>query len=82
VSDQPLAIGTMVICDITVPSLPRPLRALAEVAHSDSKDGRIVDRTVSIYKSGLKIIAINKDDLTRIENYIIDEKIRQRQGGK
>jgi len=65
-----------------VPSLPRPLRALAEVARSDSNDGRIVDRTVSIYKSGLKIIAINKDDLTRIENYIIDEKIRQRQGGK
>ncbi len=82
VSEQPLAIGTMVVCDITMPNLPRPLRVLAEVAHSDSKDGRVVDRTVSIYKSGLKIIAVNKDDLTRIENYIIEEKIRQRLGGK
>lgn len=82
VSEQPLAIGTMVVCDVTVPNLPRPLRVLAEVVRSDSKDGRIVDKTMSIYKSGLKIIAVNKDDLTRIENYIIEEKIRHRLGGR
>ena len=82
VSGQPIAIGTHVVCDITVPNLPRPLRALAAVVRSDSTDGRVVDRTVSTYKSGLKIIAINKDDLTRIENYIIEEKIRNRMGGK
>jgi hypothetical protein len=82
VSEQPLAIGTHVVCDITMPNLPRPLRALAEVVRSDSKDGRVVDRTQTVYKSGLKIIAINKDDLTRIENYIIEEKIRSRFGGK
>lgn len=82
VSEQPLAIGTMVVCDITVPNLPRPMRVLAEVARSDSKDGRVIDRTMSIYKSGLKIIAVNKDDLTRIENYIINQKIQQRMGGK
>jgi hypothetical protein len=82
VSEQPLAIGTHVVCDITMPALPRPLRALAEVVRSDSKDGRVVDRTQSVYKSGLKIIAINKDDLTRIENHIIEEKIRGRAGGR
>jgi c-di-GMP-binding flagellar brake protein YcgR len=78
VSEQPLALGTHVVCDITVPSLPRPMRALAEVVRSDSNDGRIVDRTQTVYKSGLKIIAINKDDLVRIENYIIEEKIKSR----
>ncbi len=78
VSEMPLAVGTMVVCDISLPSLPRPLRALAQVVRSDSKDGRIVDRTVAIYKAGLKILAINKDDLTRIENYIIEEKLRSR----
>jgi hypothetical protein len=82
VSDQPLAVGTRVVCDITMPNLPRPLRVLAEVVHSDSKDGRVVDRTVSIYKSGLKILAMNKDDLTRIENFIIEEKIKNRLGGR
>jgi len=82
VSEQPLALGTKVVCDVTVPNLPRPLRVLAEVVRSDSKDGRIVDRTMSIYKSGLNIIAVNKDDLTRIENYIIEEKIKHRLGGR
>ena len=82
VSETPLAVGTYVVCDITVPTLPRPLRALAEVVRSDSKDGRVVDRTQTVYKAGLKILAINKDDFTRIENYIIEEKIRARLGGK
>jgi hypothetical protein len=82
VVDQPMVIGTPLVLDITVPKTPRPLRALAEVVSTDSKDGRIVDRTVTTYKVGLKIIAINKDDLTRIENYMIEEKIKARQGGR
>jgi hypothetical protein len=82
VSEAPLALGTNVVCDITVPTLPRPLRALAEVVRSDSNDGRVVDRTQKVYKAGLKILAINKDDLTRIENYIIEEKIKNRLGGR
>ena len=82
VVDQPMVPGTPLVLDITVPKTPRPLRALAEVVSSDSKDGRVVDRTVTTYKVGLKIIAINKDDLIRIENYMIEEKIRGRSGGK
>jgi c-di-GMP-binding flagellar brake protein YcgR len=82
VTDQPVALGTHVVCDITMPNLPRPLRALAEVVRTDSKEGRVVDRTISTYRSGLKIIAINKDDLKRIENYIIEEKIKQRLSGR
>jgi hypothetical protein len=82
VSDVPMAMGTHVVCDITMPSLPRPLRALAEVVRTDSKDGRIVDRSAHTYKVGLKILAINKDDLTRIENFIIEEKIRHRLSGR
>jgi c-di-GMP-binding flagellar brake protein YcgR len=82
VSDAPIAMGTHVVCDITMPNLPRPMRALAEVVRSDSKEGRVIDRTISTYRSGLKIIAINKDDLKRIENYIIEEKIKQRLAGR
>ena len=82
VTDQPVAMGTFVVCDITLPALPRPMRALAEVVRSDSRDGRVVDRTVHTYRSGLRIIAINKDDLKRIENYIIEEKIKQRLSGR
>ena len=82
ISEQPVAMGTNVVCDITMPNLPRPLRALAEVVRSDSKEGRVIDRTISTYRSGLKIIAINKDDLKRIENYIIEEKIKHRLSGR
>jgi c-di-GMP-binding flagellar brake protein YcgR len=82
VTDTPISMGTKVVCDITMPNLPRPLRALAEVVRSDSKEGRVVDRTISTYRSGLRIIAINKDDLKRIENYIIEEKIKQRLAGR
>ena len=82
VTDTPISLGTHVVCDITMPTLPRPLRALAEVVRTDSKEGRVVDRTISTYRSGLKIIAINKDDLKRIENYIIEEKIKNRLSGR
>ena len=82
VTDQPVSLGTYVVCDITMPNLPRPLRALAEVVRSDSKEGKVIDRTISTYRSGLKIIAINKDDLKRIENYIIEEKIKHRLSGR
>lgn len=82
ITDQPVSLGTMVVCDITLPTLPRPLRALAEVIRSDAKDGKVIDRTLSTYKAGLKIISINRDDLKRIENYIIEEKIKQRLSGR
>ena len=82
VSDQPMGLGTFVVCDISIPKLPRPMRALAEVVRTDSKEGRVIDRTISTYRSGLKIISINKDDLKRIENYIIEEKIKSRLSGR
>ncbi len=82
VSEQPLALGTSVVCDVTMPSLPRPMRMLAEVVRSDSKDGRTVDRSQKTFRSGLKIIAINADDLKRIENFIIEEKIKNRMAGR
>lgn len=44
-------------------------------------EGKVVDRTLSTYRAGLGIIAINKDDLKRIENYIIEEKIKHRFSG-
>jgi c-di-GMP-binding flagellar brake protein YcgR len=78
VSEQPMAIGTQVVVDITMPKMPQSLRALAEVVRSDSESGRVVDRTVSTYRAGLKLLAINKDDLRRIENYIVEQKIRAR----
>lgn len=78
ITEQPVSLGTHVLCDITLPKFSQPLRALTEVVRTDSREGRVIDRTLSTYRAGLKIIAINKDDLKRIENYIIEEKIKNR----
>jgi prolyl oligopeptidase PreP (S9A serine peptidase family) len=82
VTEEPLSMGTSVVVDITVPNLPSPLRALAEVVRSDSSEGQVVDRTLKSYRSGLKIIAINKDDMKRIENYIVEQKIKDKEKDK
>lgn len=81
-SDEPLAEGQKVIVDMTLPNITRPMRALAEVVRSDSKHGKVMDRTIKSYNSGLKILAINKDDMRRIENYMVEEKIRSRMNGR
>jgi len=60
-----------------MPSLPRPLRTLAQVVQSDADSGKVVDRTIQSYKCSLKVLAINKDDMKRIENDIIESKIRE-----
>jgi hypothetical protein len=77
VSNEPMGIGTFVVADITMPSLPRPLRTLAQVVQSDADSGKVVDRTIQSYKCSLKVLAINKDDMKRIENDIIESKIRE-----
>jgi len=82
ITEQPVSLGTHVLCDITLPKMTQPLRALTEVVRTDSREGRVIDRTLSTYRAGLKIIAINKDDLKRIENFIIEEKIKNRLSGK
>ncbi|MES2200960.1 MAG: PilZ domain-containing protein [candidate division FCPU426 bacterium] len=82
VSDQPIPMGTFVVCDITIPKLPLPLRALGEVSRTDSSKGRVVDRTLSAYHSGLKVLAVNVDDLKRLENYVIQENIKTRMSGR
>jgi c-di-GMP-binding flagellar brake protein YcgR len=82
VSNEPLSIGTYVVVDITMPNMPRPLRALAEVVRSDQDQGKVVDRTIQTYKCGLKILAINRDDMRRIESYIIEGNMRSSNPGK
>ena len=82
-SEEPLMVGQKVIVDMTLPNVKQPVRALAEVMRSsgDSKS-QVVDRNAASFSAGLKIIAVNKEDLRRVENFIISEKIRQRMSGR
>jgi hypothetical protein len=77
VSDEPIALDAYLVADITVPGISRPLRALCQVERTDADYGKVVDRTIQTYKSNLKVLAINKDDIKRIENDIIESKIKE-----
>jgi hypothetical protein len=81
--EEPLLVGQRVIVDMTLPGVKQPVRAMAEVMRSsgDSRSG-VVDRNATSFKAGLKIVAVNKDDLRRVENFIISEKIKQRMTGR
>lgn len=76
VSNEPLAMGTHVVVDITMNGLPRPLRALGQVVRSDQDQGKVVDRTIQTYKAGIKVLAVNRDDMRRIEADILEARIK------
>src|SRR5690606_8424334 len=80
-SDEPMLLGQKVVVDMTLPGVKQPVRALAEVMRS-SGDSRsqVVDRNARSFSAGLKILAVNKEDLRRVENFIIMEKIKNRMG--
>jgi len=76
-SDSPLEIGTPVMVDMEVPGLPRPLRALSRVMRRDTATSRDASGTSQVWICGLSIEAINKEDLRRIENLILEVKLKQ-----
>lgn len=79
VADKALAVGTKVVVDMDVPGLPRPLRALGKVMRSGPAGGaRDATQQVQLWHCGLEIIAIHKEDLRRIENFIIEQKLKGR----
>jgi c-di-GMP-binding flagellar brake protein YcgR len=76
-SDSPLEVGTPVMVDMEVPGLPRPLRALSRVMRRDTATSRDSSGSSQVWVCGLAIEAINKEDLRRIENLIIEMKLKQ-----
>ena len=68
VGEQPFVAGTSMQLEVTLPQTPLPLKCLAVVVRgSESAEaGR--------YSAGLKFLAINKDDVAKIQRYIILQK--------
>jgi len=72
ITETPLAQGQLVIIDLYLPKIMKPVRLLAEVRHIDAN---IKGSTSN--KAGVKILSINKSDLKRIENYIFELKMQR-----
>jgi c-di-GMP-binding flagellar brake protein YcgR len=68
VGDQPFKAGTSMNVEMTLPQTPVPLKCLAVVVRgSDAAVG-------GKYSAGLRFLAINKDDIAKIQRYIILQK--------
>jgi c-di-GMP-binding flagellar brake protein YcgR len=73
VSEQQAPLGTVLEVSLTLPNYQTSLKFLAEVVRVDqlSEMGRTLQRW------GVKTLAINKEDVTRMEAYLI-EKMRKK----
>ena len=62
-----------------LPGYPAPLTLLAEILRIQSEGSPSAGTT---HRAGIKILAINRQDVVRLDKFLLAEKIRQRNGGK
>jgi len=69
VSEQPLPEGTVMEVSLQLPNYQTSLKFLAEIARVEAfhEQGRPLQR------SGVKTLAINKEDVTRMEKYLVEK---------
>lgn len=62
-----------------LPNYPTPVTLLAEVVRAQTESNGSMGTT---YRAGIKILAINRKDVLRLDKYLLAEKIRLMGGGK
>jgi len=62
-----------------LPTYPAPITLIAEVIRALGESGGSAGST---YRAGIKILAINRKDVARLDKYLLAEKIRKQAGGK
>lgn len=70
VTQQPLARGTLMEIALHLPNYKTSLKFIAEIAHVETAEE--MGRT--IFNAGMRILAINKDDVQLIADYLIEQK--------
>ncbi len=58
-----------------LPGYPAPITLIAEVVRVQSESSASAGNT---YRAGIKILAINRQDIVRLDKYLLAEKVRQR----
>jgi len=61
--------------NLYLPSYPAPLTLIAEVIRSRGEGG-----SHATFRAGIKILAINRKDIVRLDRYLLAEKLRKRDG--
>ncbi len=62
-----------------LPNFPAPITLIAEVIRATMENA---GSNGSTFRAGLKILAINKKDVIRLDKFLLAEKIRTHSGGK
>ena len=62
-----------------LPTYPIPLTMLAEVVRLEAESSGALG---TMYRAGIKILAINRGDVMHLDKFLLAEKIRQRGMGK
>ncbi len=63
-----------------LPGYPAPVTLIAEVIRAVSENSG--SATGSTHRAGIKILAINRKDVIRLDKFLLAEKISKRNGGK
>jgi len=60
-----------------LPAYPSPITMIAEIVRTQTTGSSLGD----MFRAGLKILAINKQDINRLDRFLLAEKIRKHSGG-
>jgi c-di-GMP-binding flagellar brake protein YcgR len=71
-TNKPLALKQLVVIDLFLPKISKPIKLLAEVRNVDS-----AIKGAASYKAGVRILSMSKSDLKRIENHILSLKFEK-----
>jgi PilZ domain len=71
--EHPFSEGEKVEVSLQLPQYKVPVTLLAEVARSSS----IFNLGKTMYNAGVRILALNREDMERLGRYLLSEKLRQ-----
>ncbi len=76
--ERPFVDGSHVEVHLQLPQYKGPLKILAVVSRASS----FFELGKTVYSAGLKLVALNSDDMKRLGNFLLAEKLRQQATGK
>jgi len=71
--ERPFTNGTHVEVSLQLPQYKGPLTVLAVVARA----GSFFELGKTVYSAGLKLVALNSEDMKRLSHFLLAEKLRQ-----
>ena len=79
VGQEPFPADSALEIHLYLPAYPAPITLLAQVIRAQVESS---GSSGSTYRAGIKILAINRKDVSRLDKYLLAEKLRRQNGGK